>query len=73
MVALKRLLLVIFVLVGPVLLTALLWWGTNALLAATNRVIEPQILRAAAIIELVLFFLVAMQEARARWSAQPEQ
>jgi len=73
MLALKRLLLVIFVLVGPVLLTALLWWGTNALLAATNRVIDPQILRAAAVIELVLFFLVAVQEAKGRWSPQPEQ
>ena len=73
MLALKRALLVIFVLLGPVLLTALLWWGTNALLAATNRVIDPQILRAAAILELIVFFLVAALEAKDRWSAQPEQ
>jgi hypothetical protein len=70
MLALKRLLLVIFVLATPPLLTVLLYWGTNALLAATNRVIDPEILRAAAVIEFIVFLLVALLEARDRWSAR---
>jgi hypothetical protein len=69
MLALKRLLLVIFVLVVPGLLTAVLYVAANALLAATNRVIDAQILQDAAIIEFVVFFFVAILEARSRWSA----
>lgn len=60
----------LFVLVGPPLLTALLYWGTGALLAATNRVIDPEIVRVAAAVELVAFFFVAILEAKDRWSAQ---
>ena len=71
MVALKRVLLVIFVLTIPAALTALLYWGTGALLAATNRVIDPQIVRLAAILEFAAFLFVAVLEARDRWSAQP--
>jgi hypothetical protein len=69
MLALKRLLLVIFVLVAPAVLTDLLYIASTALLAATNRVIDPQILQDAAIIEFVVFFFVAILEARSRWSA----
>lgn len=69
MLALKRLLLVIFVLAAPILLTALLNWAAHALLAATNRVIDPQILQDAAIIEFAVFFFVALLEAKSRWSA----
>jgi hypothetical protein len=69
MLALKRLLLVIFVLAAPVVLTGLLYLGTNALLAAANRVIDPQIVHYAAVIEFALFFFVAILEARSRWSA----
>ena len=69
MLALKRLLLVIFVLVTPVVLTAALYFGTNALLTATNRVIDPQIIRYAAIIEFVVFLFLALLEAKGRWSA----
>jgi hypothetical protein len=61
-------LLVIFVLIVPPLLTGLLYWGTNALLAATNRVIDPQILEAAAAVEFIVFLLVAILEAKDRWS-----
>jgi hypothetical protein len=68
MLALKRLLLVIFVLVAPIVMTAALNIGAKALLAATNRVIDPQILQDAAIVEFVVFFFVAILEARARWS-----
>jgi len=73
MLALKRLLLVIFVLTTPFVLTGLLYWGTNALLAATNRVIDPQILRAAAVIEFIVFLLVAILEAKDRWSARTSE
>jgi hypothetical protein len=69
MLALKRLLLVIFVLVGPPLLTALLYWGTGALLIGTNRVIDPEIVRLAAGVEFMAFLLVAVLEAKDRWSA----
>ncbi|HWD50625.1 MAG TPA: hypothetical protein VG309_11905 [Rhizomicrobium sp.] len=67
MVALKRLFLVIFVLVVPVILTALLYLGTNTLLHATNRVIDPQIVNGAAVVEFVLFFLMSLPELRNRW------
>lgn len=71
MLALKRVSLVILVLTVPAALTALLYWGTGALLAATNRVIDPQIIRLAAILEFAAFSFVAVLEARDRWSAQP--
>lgn len=69
MLALKRLMLAIFVLATPVVLTGLLYLATNALLAATNRVIDPQVVQYAAAIEFVVFFLIALSEARSRWSA----
>jgi hypothetical protein len=71
MLALKRLLLVILVLAVPAALTALLYWGTSALLTATNRVIDPQIVRLAAMVEFAAFFFVALLEAKDRWSAKP--
>lgn len=71
MLALKRVLLVILVLTVPAALTALLYWGTGALLAATNRVIDPQLIRLAAILEFAAFSFIAVLEARDRWSAQP--
>ena len=70
MLALKRLLLVIFVLTVPAIMTALLSWGAGALLASTNRVIDPQIARAAAILEFAAFTFVALLEAKDRWSAK---
>lgn len=69
MLALKRLMLVIFVLAVPAILTALLYYGTFALLVATNRVIDPQIVQYAAVGEFAIFFFVAILEARSRWSA----
>ena len=67
MVALRRVLLVIFVLAMPVILTALLYWGTVALLAATNRVIDPAVIKYAAIAEFLAFLWVGILEARSRW------
>ena len=67
MLALKRVLLVIFVLAMPVILTALLYWGTLALLAATNRVIDPNVIYYAAIAEFLAFLWVGILEARSRW------
>ena len=71
MLALKRLLLVIFVLALPLLMTALLYWAAYALLAATNRVIDPQIVNGAAVVEFSIFFLICVLEAKNRWSAGP--
>ncbi|MGA9795776.1 MAG: hypothetical protein WBQ17_09600 [Rhizomicrobium sp.] len=70
MLALKRLLLLIFVLAMPPILTAFLYYGTFALLRATNRVIDPQIVQYAAVGEFAIFFFVAVLEARSRWSAK---
>ena len=61
--------LVIFVLAAPAILTGLLYYGTFALLAATNRVIDPQILRYATVAEFAIFSIIALLEARSRWSA----
>ncbi|HEX3808130.1 MAG TPA: hypothetical protein VHW02_00395 [Rhizomicrobium sp.] len=69
MLALKRLLLIVFVLATPPVLTILLYHGTNALLAATNRVIDPQIVQGAAVAEFFIFLLIAFLEAKNRWSA----
>ena len=69
MLALKRLFLVIFVLVAPVVMAMVLNIGAKALLTATNRVIDPQILQDAFYVEIVVFFFVAILEAKARWSA----
>jgi hypothetical protein len=68
MLALKRLFLVIFVLVAPVAFSAAIYFGALALLRATNRVIDPQILQAVAVGGFAVFFLLAILEAKARWS-----
>jgi putative Ca2+/H+ antiporter (TMEM165/GDT1 family) len=71
-IALKRVLLVILVLAGPALATALLSWAAGALLTATNRVIDPTIVRLAAMIEFAAFSFVAVLEAKDRWSAETQ-
>ncbi|MGN6147693.1 MAG: hypothetical protein ACTHPD_04060 [Rhizomicrobium sp.] len=69
MVALKRLGLVIFVLAFPPFTAVLLYFGSVALLAASNRVIDPQILRTAAMADWVAFTFFCLLEARNRWSS----
>jgi hypothetical protein len=69
MLALKRLGLLIFVLAFPPLTAVLLYFGSVALLAATNRVIDPEILRTAAIADWVAFFFFCVLEAKNRWSS----
>jgi hypothetical protein len=69
MVALKRLGLVIFVLAFPPFTAVLLYFGSAALLAASNRVIDPQILRTAAMADWVAFTFFCLLEARNRWSS----
>ena len=64
---LRRFSLVGFVLIAPPLMTALLYAASQTLLHATNRVIEPQILWYAAIIELPVFFIFAVLEVKNRW------
>ncbi|MGN6515218.1 MAG: hypothetical protein ACTHLR_05185 [Rhizomicrobium sp.] len=68
MLALKRLFLVIFVLGGPLAISAALYFGSLALLQATNRVIDPEIMQAVAVGGFAVFFLLAVYEAKARWS-----
>ena len=68
MLALKRLFLVIFVLAFPAAISAGVYFGALALLAATNRVIDPQIIQAVAIGGVAVFFFLAVLEAKARWS-----
>jgi len=68
MLALKRLLLVIFVLVAPLAASAGVYFGSLALLAATNRVIDPEIIQLVALGGFGVFFVIAVLEAKARWS-----
>ena len=69
MVALRRLGLVIFVLAFPPFTAVLLYFGSAALLAATNRVIDPQILRTAAMADWIAFTFFCLLEAKNRWSS----
>jgi hypothetical protein len=67
MTPIRRLSLIGFALVAPPLMTALLYLISQALLHATNRVIEPEFLWYAAAIELPVFFVFAVLEAKTRW------
>jgi hypothetical protein len=69
MLALKRLGLLIFVLAFPPLTAVLLYFGSVTLLAATNRVIDPQILQTAVLVDWVVFTLFCLLEAKNRWSS----
>ena len=64
---LRRVSLVAFALVGPPAAAALLYVATTLLLHATHRVIDPHILWYAAAIELPVFLLFAVLEAKNRW------
>ena len=64
---LRRLSLIGFVLIAPPLMTALLYGVCQILLHSTNRVIQPEILWYAAVIELPVFFVFAVLEAWNRW------
>ena len=63
----RRMSLIGFVLLVPVIMTAALFFASLMLLHATNRVIDPQILWYAAAIELPVFLFFAVLEARGRW------
>ena len=65
--ALRRLSLVAFALVAPPFAAALLYALSVALLHATHRLIDPQVLWYAAAIELPVFFFFAVLEAKNRW------
>ena len=69
MVALRRLGLVIFVLAFPPFTAVLLYFGSVALLTASNRVIDPQILQTAVLADWVIFTLFCLLEAKNRWSS----
>jgi hypothetical protein len=63
----RRLSLLGFVLIAPPVATALMYGGTHVLLGATHRIIDPQIVWYAAMVELPVFFFFAVLEARDRW------
>jgi hypothetical protein len=67
MVVLRRLTLLGFVLAAPPAMTAGLYAASGFLLAATHRVIDPNILWYAAATELAVFSLFAVLEAKNRW------
>jgi hypothetical protein len=67
MVALRRSFLVVLGLAVPVVATALLYFATLFLLTATNRTIDPQIIRVAAYAEFALFFALMVVEVKNRW------
>ena len=68
MLALKRLLLVIFVLIVPAAVSMGVYFGSLALLAATNRVIDPEIVQVVALVGFGAFLILAVLEAKDRWS-----
>ena len=63
----RRASLIGFVLAVPPLMTAALYLASIALLHATQRVIDPQILWYAAAIELPVFLFFAVLEVKNRW------
>ncbi len=63
----RRLSLAAFVLIAPPFVCALLYMGTQLLLQASHRIIAPQFLWYAAVVELPIFLLVAVLEAKSRW------
>ena len=63
----RRSFLLIIVLVVPMVVTAFLYVLTIFGLHATNRVIDPQILRISAAVEYAVFLFTALLEARSRW------
>jgi hypothetical protein len=67
MVALRRLVLVILVLVAPGVLIFLIDKGTYALLAATNRVVDPFYMEASSVFVFAFFTFIAFLEAKSRW------
>jgi hypothetical protein len=67
MVFVRRLLLVVFVLVVPVALTAAIYVASVTLLHLTNRTIEPVVLHYSAAVEYAVFLLLACLEVKNRW------
>ena len=67
MIVLRRITLLGFVLIAPPAMTALLYEMSEGLLVATHRVIDSRILWYAAAIELSVFLLFAVLEAKNRW------
>jgi hypothetical protein len=63
----RRTVLIVLTVTVPFLLTYLLDLGSQYLLTATSRTIDPQILRYASGAELLAFFFVAVLEAKSRW------
>jgi hypothetical protein len=63
---LRRVSLLGFALVAPPVATALMYLGSHALLRATHRIIDPQVVWYTALIELAVFFFFAVLEVRDR-------
>jgi hypothetical protein len=64
---LRRVSLVAFAAAAPPVAAAVLYAATNGLLHATHRIIDPQVLWYAAVIEVPVFFFFAVLEAKDRW------
>lgn len=69
MLVLKRVLLVLMTLLLPPVLTWASYGIAQFVLEATHRVIDPGIMQLASAAEFVLFFFIAVLEARERWAA----
>lgn len=67
MTVLRRLSLFGFVVVAPLVMTALLYGANRFLLTATHRVIDVRVLCYAAAVELPVFLLFVVLEAKNRW------
>jgi flagellar biosynthesis protein FliQ len=67
MVVLRRILIVGVVAAAPVVIVALMYLLSVFVLQATQRTIDPQVLRFASAGEYVAFLFLALVEARNRW------
>lgn len=67
MVFVRRFLLLVFVVVAPVALTAAIYVASVTLLQMTNRTIDPVVLHYSAAVEYAVFLLLACLEAKNRW------
>jgi type III secretory pathway component EscS len=63
----RRLLLIAIVLAAPVAAVAAIYFVSVAMLQATNRTIEPQVLHYSAVAEYAVFLFLAVIEAKNRW------
>ena len=69
----RRFILILFMLLVPPLLTALLYFGSEKILILGHKVADPRVLNFAAFAEILLFYFGAVLEVKDRWSPPAER